>query len=61
MTRLLAMLFVVGLVILTLGEFWQGVYKAPIIFVGAGLSTIPFVAIGIIVAGLMVRWVFDSE
>jgi hypothetical protein len=61
MTKMLVALFAVGAAILTVGEFWDGVYKTPILVVGAGLSAIPFVAIGVIGASVMVRSVFNSE
>ena len=61
MTRFLVALFAVGASILAVGEFWDGVYKTPILVVGAGLSAIPFVAIGVIGASVMVRLVFNSE
>jgi hypothetical protein len=55
MTKMLVTLFAVGAAILAVGEFWDGVYKTPILVVGAGLSAIPFVAIGVIGASVMVR------
>jgi hypothetical protein len=61
MTKMLVTLFAVGTAILAVGEFWDGVYKTPILIVGAGLSAIPFVAIGVIGASVMVRSVFNGE
>ena len=61
MTKMLVALFAVGAAILAVGEFWDGVYKTPILVVGAGLSAIPFVTIGVIGASVMVRSVFNSE
>ena len=61
MTKMLVTLFAVGAAILAVGEFWDGVYRTPILVVGAGLSAIPFVATGVIGASVMVRSVFNSE
>ena len=60
MIRSLFTLFVAGLAILLIGEFWQGDYKPAILLVGAGFIAIPFAIAGVILASAMVERAFGA-